>query len=242
MKLKELPSEGPYGSGATSCAGCMASNIALNIMKILGKKTIVSVPPSCMSVFGGTFPNLNWDVPYFHLQFGNLASTLAGISRALKIQGRAWVIKIDNIDTDMIFHNRYLSITKIEEMGQYTFDNLKGYENFSKQVKKGDIVVTGKNFGCGSSRQQAVDCFKSLGVGLIIAESFGAIYERNAINNAMPIMISENITKNINDKDYLIVDFSKGEIINKTQEKTIRDKPFSKVQLEIYERGGLLEG
>ena len=108
----------------------------------------------------------------------------------LKIEGRSWLINKDNVDTDMIFHNRYLSITNIEEMGQYTFDNLENYKDFAKKAKPGDIVIVGKNFGCGSSRQQAVDCFKSLRISVIIAESFGAIYERNAINNAMPIPVS----------------------------------------------------
>ena len=89
------------------------------------------------------------------------------------LEGRIWMIKRDNIDTDMIFHNRYLSITEMKEMGQYAFDNLKGFEDFSKKAKPGDIVVTGKNFGCGSSRQQAVDCFLSLGIQAIVAESFG---------------------------------------------------------------------
>ncbi|WP_367328305.1 aconitase/3-isopropylmalate dehydratase large subunit family protein, partial [Lentimicrobium sp.] len=104
------------------------------------------------------------------------------------VEGRVWVIRKDDIDTDMIFHNRYLAITDINEMGQYTFDNLKGYEDFAKKARPGDIVVTTKNFGAGSSRQQAVDCFKALGVQCIIAESYGAIYERNAINAALPIL------------------------------------------------------
>ena len=162
------------------------------------------------------------------------------IARLIRIEGRAWVIKKDNIDTDMIFHNRYLSITDKNEMGQYTFDNLKGYENFAKNAKPGDIVIVGKNFGCGSSRQQAVDCFKSLGIGVIIAESFGAIYERNAINSAMPILIANDITININDMDEISVDFTTGEINDKTQGKKYNVKPFSKVQLEIFKRGGLL--
>lgn len=158
----------------------------------------------------------------------------------LKLEGRAWVIKKDNIDTDMIYHNRYLTITNIDEMGRYTFDNLKGYENFSKESKKGDIVVIGKNFGAGSSRQQAVDCFKSLGISVIIAESFGAIYERNAINSAMPILIAEDITNKINDKDEISIDLLTGVIIDKTNGKKYNAKPFSKSQLEIYKRGGLL--
>ena len=68
------------------------------------------------------------------------------------IEGRIWLIRKDNIDTDMIFHNRYLAITDIKEMGQYTFDNLKGFEDFPKKAKPGDIVIAGKNFGCGSSQ------------------------------------------------------------------------------------------
>jgi 3-isopropylmalate dehydratase small subunit len=163
-------------------------------------------------------------------------------TRPLKVQGNAWVIKKNNIDTDMIYHNRYLSITDIAEMGQYTFDNLKNYEDFAKQVKVGDIVITGKNFGCGSSRQQAVDCFRSLGVSAIIAESFGSIYERNAINSGFPILVVEHITQKINNNDLLAIDFITGKIHDKTQTKTYQTKPFSKVQKDIYERGGLLQG
>jgi 3-isopropylmalate/(R)-2-methylmalate dehydratase large subunit len=158
----------------------------------------------------------------------------------LKVEGRAWVIKKDNIDTDMIFHNRYLSITDIKEMGQYTFDNLEDYKDFAKKAKPGDIIIVGKNFGCGSSRQQAVDCFKSLGISVIIAESFGAIYERNAINSAMPIMVAEDILNQISDKDELVIDFTTGEIFDKTQNKKYIGKPLSKSQLDIYLRGGLL--
>jgi homoaconitase/3-isopropylmalate dehydratase large subunit len=109
-------------------------------------------------------------------------------SKPTVVEGKVWYIKEDNIDTDMIFHNRYLAITDINQMGQYAFDNLIGYEDFAKKVQASDIIVTQKNFGAGSSRQQAVDCFLALGVNCIIAESFGAIYERNAINAAMPIL------------------------------------------------------
>ena len=158
----------------------------------------------------------------------------------VEVKGRAWVIDNDNIDTDMIFHNRYLHITDLDEMGQYTFDNLEGYKDFAQKAKPGDIVVVGENFGCGSSRQQAVDCFKSLGISVIIAESFGAIYERNAINNAMPILICEGITKKVDDKDTLSVNFETGEIIDETKNISLKAKPFSPSQLEIYKRGGLL--
>ncbi len=157
-------------------------------------------------------------------------------------QGRVWRIDRDNIDTDMIFHNRYLAITDINQMGQYAFDNLEGYEDFAKKAKPGDIIVTGKNFGSGSSRQQAVDCFKNLGIGVILAQSFGAIYERNAINAAMPIMTyDEKMLEELDlkDGDELYVNFVTGEVENKSNGKKYKISPFSEVQLEIYQNGGL---
>jgi 3-isopropylmalate dehydratase small subunit len=159
-----------------------------------------------------------------------------------RIEGRVWIVDRDNIDTDMIYHNRYLAITDIKEMGQYTFDNLEGFKDFAKKAQKGDIVIVGKNFGCGSSRQQAVDCFKSLGVSALIAESFGAIYERNAINAAFPILTGELAKSGIKNGDTLQVNFETGEVDDFTQGKSFKTNPFSEVQLEIFKRGGLLGG
>jgi len=155
------------------------------------------------------------------------------------IEGRVWYIREDNIDTDMIFHNRYLAITDIDEMGQYTFDNLEGYEDFAKKAQKGDIVVVQKNFGSGSSRQQAVDCFKSLGIQAVIAESFGAIYERNAINAAFPILTYASIDElQLKDGDQIRVNFETGEITNLENNRSLKGDKFSEVQLEIYQNGG----
>jgi homoaconitate hydratase family protein/3-isopropylmalate dehydratase small subunit len=159
-----------------------------------------------------------------------------------KIRGRVWVVDRDNVDTDMIFHNRYLTVTDIKEMGQYAFSNLEGFEGFPRKAKKGEIIVAGKNFGCGSSRQQAVDCFSALGVGMIVAESFGAIYERNAVNSGFPVMAAPDIKKlNLRNGDELEVDFLTGLIEKTSTGETVKASPFSKVQLEIYERGGLLK-
>jgi len=163
--------------------------------------------------------------------------------RKLVVEGRVWYIRKDDIDTDMIFHNRYLTITDIKQMGQYTFDNLQGYENFSKEAKPGDIVITSKNFGAGSSRQQAVDCFLSLGINCIIAESFGAIYERNAINAAMPILTySEGQMEEIGLESghQVRLDFQSGVLENLNTGKKTTINPFYKVQMEIYLNGGLL--
>ncbi len=156
------------------------------------------------------------------------------------VEGRVWYIKEDNIDTDMIFHNRYLAITDINEMGQYTFDNLKGYEDFSKKAISGDIIVVQKNFGSGSSRQQAVDCFKALGIQAILAESFGAIYERNAINAAFPIMTYKSIKElELKNGDIIRANFISGVITNISNGKYLQGEKFSEVQLEIYQNGGL---
>ncbi len=125
-------------------------------------------------------------------------------------------------------------------MGQYTFDNLKGYEDFAKQAKPGDMVIVSKNFGSGSSRQQAVDCFTSLGVQAVIAESFGAIYERNAINAAFPILTYKSLDGlDLNDKDEIKVDLESGIITNKRNGKTVQANPFYDVQMDIYQNGGI---
>ncbi len=164
---------------------------------------------------------------------------IARSSAPTKVTGRVWRIPVDNIDTDMIFHNRHLAITAREEMGQHAFGNLPGYERFAKEAKPGDIVVTGKNFGAGSSRQQAVDCFLALGTSVIVAESFGAIYERNAINVGMPILCAPALDA-VQDGDEVNVDFHTGLIEVASRGVSVQGQPFSDVQLRIYERGGLL--
>ena len=164
-----------------------------------------------------------------------------------KIKGRVWVLTTpegelyDDIDTDMIFHNRYLHITDLEQMGQYALDNLKGWEDFARKAQPGDILLAGVNFGAGSSRQQAVDCFRALGVGAIVAESYGAIYRRNAINSGFPIVVLPDLTRiygRFKDGDELEIDFATGQaVLNGTE--TFQAEPFSRVQMDIYQAGDL---
>ena len=126
-------------------------------------------------------------------------------------------------------------------MGQYTFDNLEGWKDFAQKAEVGDIIITNKNFGAGSSRQQAVDCFKALGVQAFLAESFGAIYERNAINAGFPILTYKNISElELKQRDKIKVDFETGKISNLENGKSIKIIPFFDVQMEIYKRNGLL--
>jgi 3-isopropylmalate/(R)-2-methylmalate dehydratase small subunit len=163
------------------------------------------------------------------------------------IKGRLWVLTdpegklYDDIDTDMIFHNRYLHITDVAQMGQYALDNLEGWEDFAQKAQPGDIVLAGRNFGAGSSRQQAVDCFLALGIGAFVAESFGAIYKRNAINSGLPILTFPGLTglaDQFKTGDELEVDFATGQIVL-NREKRFQAEPFSQVQMDIYQAGDL---
>ena len=164
-----------------------------------------------------------------------------------KIKGRLWVLRdpqgdlYDDIDTDMIFHNRYLHITDVSQMGQYALDNLKGWEDFARQAQAGDIIIAGENFGAGSSRQQAVDCFRDLGIAVIIAGSFGAIYKRNAINSGFPILslpALAGLAGQFQDGAELEVDFASGELVldGKT---ALQAQPFSTVQMDVYQAGDI---
>jgi 3-isopropylmalate dehydratase small subunit len=141
----------------------------------------------------------------------------------------------------MIFHNRHLAITNLEEMGQFIFGNLKGWKEYAQKSEPGDIVITGKNFGSGSSRQQAVDCFISLKNQAILAKSFGAIYERNAINAAFPVLVYHSLDElNLKNRDRIQIDLQSGKVTNLENGKQTTVEPFSSVQMAIYKRGGLL--
>lgn len=147
---------------------------------------------------------------------------------------------INDIDTDMIFHNKYLSIVDINLMGQYALDNLEGYKDFSKKVKPGMVVVAGENFGAGSSRQQAVDCFISLKLQGVAAKSFGAIYKRNIINTGFPMIEILDIADDaLETGELLDFDIDSSEILRKG---TVvgHFKKFSTVQKDIIEKKGLL--
>ena len=167
--------------------------------------------------------------------------------KTTKIKGRIWVLTAptgqlyDDVDTDQIFHNRYLHITDVAQMGQYALDNLKGWEDFAKKAQPGDIVVAGGNFGAGSSRQQAVDCFRALGIAAIVAESFGAIYKRNAINSGFPIVSFPHMSDlytHFKNGDQVEVDFETGQVVL-NGDQTFQAEPLAQVQMDIYQAGDL---
>lgn len=164
------------------------------------------------------------------------------------IKGRAWVIRddkgrrIDNIDTDMIYHNKHLAVTDMDKMGQYIFGNLQGWEDFPNKVRKGDILVVGRNFGSGSSRQHAVDGFIALGIRAILGESFGSIYWRNAVNAGVPVLVAPDIMESqIESGDEMKIDLESGKIEIMNKNEVHQAEPMSQVQKDIYQAGGLFE-
>ena len=158
------------------------------------------------------------------------------------VRGRVWVVDRDNIDTDMIFHNRHLAITDIRQMGQYTFGNLAGWEDFPKKRRQATSSSPARTSAAGSSRQQAVDCFKSLGIAAIVARSFGAIYERNAINAALPVLTGDLISAGLRSGEEISIDLAAGTVTRHATGDIVRITPFSETQMVIYRKGGLLAG
>ncbi len=165
--------------------------------------------------------------------------------RELILKGRLWVLVRDgklfgDIDTDMIFHNAHLAVTDIAEMGQFAFGNLEGYRDFADKAKPGDLVLAGDNFGSGSSRQHAVDCFKALGIQAVMARSFGAIYKRNAINSGFPVIELPELPDNFfNEFDTVELNLETG--VLRAGEKIFQGNPMSEVAGNIYLAGGLFQ-
>jgi len=145
----------------------------------------------------------------------------------------------DSINTDDIYPGRYLFITTDrEEMAKHCFE--LAYPDFLKSAKPGDVIVAGKNFGCGSSREQAATCLKYFGISAVIAESFARIFYRNAINLGLPILIASAITKKINHNDTLEIDLKEGIIKNMRTGETMKAIPLPSFILEILNEGGLI--
>lgn len=153
-------------------------------------------------------------------------------------RGTAWRFG-DDIDTDQIYPGKYLPLTDKSEMAKHAMEGTDRGEEFIKNVKFGDIIVAGKNFGCGSSREHAAIAIHGAGISLIIAQSFARIFHRNCINTALPVL-ELNRADEIKDGDVLEVNIETGEIKDITQNKIYRAEPISELEKEILNAGGLL--
>ena len=156
----------------------------------------------------------------------------------MKIKGRVHKFG-DNINTDDIIAAKYLVTTDIKELGKHCLENIAS--NFSGKVNKSDIIIAGKNFGCGSSREHAPLALKGCGIAAVIARSFAGIFFRNAINIGLPFLqLSQKDINSIKDGDLLEIDLANGIIKNLSRNKTLKSQPFPKFLQEIIKKGGLM--
>lgn len=150
------------------------------------------------------------------------------------IKGNTWIFG-KNIDTDVIIPGRYLRTFNLKDLAEHVLEGER--PDFTKNVKKGDIIVADENFGCGSSREQAPVAIKSAGVDAIIAKSFARIFYRNAINIGLPVIVADI---DANDGDIISIDLSKGTIVNENTNSEVVFEPFKGFMLNILNDGGLV--
>ncbi len=149
---------------------------------------------------------------------------------------RAWKFGND-VNTDLITPGRYTITTDKTKLGKIAFIEYR--PEFAREVETGDIIVAGKNFGCGSSREHAPVAIKAAGVSAVIAKSFARIFFRNAINIGLPLFVCEEIER-IDDGDLVEIDFETGKIHDKTKDSVLNAKPLPKFIQEIVNKGGLV--
>ena len=144
----------------------------------------------------------------------------------------------DNVDTDVIIPARYLNTADAGELAKHCMEDID--TGFVDQVRPGDVMVAGWNFGCGSSREHAPMVIKTCGTGCVIAKSFARIFYRNAINIGLPILECEAAAEEIQAGDRVDIDFDTGVITDRTTGKTYQAEPFPEFIQNIIRRGGLL--
>jgi len=144
----------------------------------------------------------------------------------------------DNVDTDVIIPARYLNSSDSAELAQHCMEDID--KDFSKRMKKGDIIVASKNFGCGSSREHAPISIKASGISCVIAETFARIFYRNAINIGLPIIECPEASKGIDDGDEVEIDFNTGIITDITKGTTYQGQAFPEFMQKLIAAGGLV--
>ncbi|MHA1595018.1 MAG: 3-isopropylmalate dehydratase small subunit [Candidatus Baldrarchaeia archaeon] len=156
----------------------------------------------------------------------------------MRIKGRAWKFG-DDINTDLIIAGKYKYDTlDMKELAKHAFEAIR--PGFSDAVKPGDIIVAGKNFGSGSSREQAPLVIKALGIGAVVAKSFARIFYRNAINIGLPVITCEKAYDAVTEGDELEIDVEKGIIKNLTSGQTLGFRPLPEFMIRILKEGGIV--
>lgn len=155
----------------------------------------------------------------------------------MNIKGIAWKFKND-VNTDEIIPARYLNTSNPKELAKHCMEDID--KNFVSKINKGDMIIAGSNFGCGSSREHAPLAIKASGISCVVAHGFARIFFRNAINIGLPILESKVASLKINQGDVVEVDLEKGVINNLSKKETYSAQPFPKFMQELVNAGGLI--
>jgi len=154
-----------------------------------------------------------------------------------KLEGRTWKFG-DDINTDLIVPGKYLELVDYDQIALHAMEGID--LDFHRKVRMGDIVVGGRNFGCGSSREHAAIALKHVGVGAVVAESFARIFYRNAINLGLPVLECRGIVEAAGEGDILGIDLIVGRIRNKTTGRELNFASLPGFMVEILDDGGLV--
>jgi 3-isopropylmalate/(R)-2-methylmalate dehydratase small subunit len=152
------------------------------------------------------------------------------------ISGRVWKYG-DNVNTDVIIPGKYLVITDPVELGRHAMEGID--DQFSLKVKSGDVIVGGRNFGCGSSREHAPVALKAAGVGAVVAESLARIFYRNSINLGLPVLECRGVSEVFEQGDLIAVDVFEGRVTNLNRGRSLQAVPLPEFIVGILSSGGL---
>jgi len=152
-----------------------------------------------------------------------------------KIRGRVWKFGND-INTDLICPGKYLAAT-IDVIKEHVLEAVN--PSFAKEVRKGDIVVAGKNFGCGSSRESAPQALKALGIAAVVAESFARIFFRNAVAIGLPVLVCPSVSQSLEEGETLELDLEKAQVKNLDHNVSLPGKPLPQEMLAVLGQGGI---
>jgi len=155
-----------------------------------------------------------------------------------KIHGKVWKFG-DNIDTDVIIPARYLNMTDPDELAAHVFEPQRG-EKFNEVIDRGDVVVGGDNFGCGSSREHAPIALKASGISCVIAKTFARIFYRNSFNIGIPLIIQPQAAEEIKEGEILNIDLEVGKIKNVSSGKEYSFPPLEEMMVKLLENKGLI--
>ncbi len=164
--------------------------------------------------------------------------TFTGRYHQMKIEGRVWKFG-DDVDTDLIIPARYCNTSDGAQLARHVFADSR--PDFAGAVSAGDVVVAGRNFGCGSSREHAPLALKEAGIRAVIARSFARIFYRNAFNIGLPLLESGEAVDRIRDGEKISVDLSTGKIEDRTNHQTFRTDPVPDFMRELIRTGGLVD-